>query len=157
MTRSGLLLILTATGLLGGCATAVPVIDFYDADVETLERFPTIDILAEADIASGRYRDLGPVKGLYCSRDRVGLTVHAPRARLKAIDQVKLRAAELGAHAISEPRCLQSRKTDLTNNCWASIVCESTAFEAMDGESPAILVRQGRTGRGATLRTREPT
>ena len=95
MTRSRLLVILTVPGLLAGCATAVPVIGFYDAEAETLERFPTIDILAEAD---------------------------------------------LGAHAISEPHCLQSRKTDLTNNCRGTIVCESDAFE-VTGEYESAAIR----------------
>lgn len=130
MRRSVPTLILAVVSLLGGCATPVPVIDFYDADAETLRRFPTIDVLDDATIQRGAYRDLGPVNGLYCSRDRVGLTIHDPRARLKAIDQVKLHAAELGADAISEPHCLQRRETDLTNNCWSSLICESDALAA---------------------------
>ena len=130
MRRSVPTLILALVSLLCGCATAVPVIDFYDADADTLRRFPTIDVLDDATIQRGAYRDLGIVKGLYCSRDRVGLTINDPHARLKAIDQVKLHAAELGADAISEPNCLQSRETDLTNNCWATAFCQSTAWLA---------------------------
>ena len=129
MKGSTFMLIVILGPLVGGCATAVPVVDFYDTDAEALRRFPAIDILDDAAIASGGYRALGPVQGLYCSRNHTRLMAQDPNAMLQAIDQVKLQAAELGADAVSEPSCVQSHKTDLTNNCWASIVCDSTAWQ----------------------------
>jgi hypothetical protein len=116
-------LILTAAWL-GGCATPVPVVDFYDTDSEALDRFRDVQTVYERE----GFDDLGQVKGLHCNRNGITPNPHSPEARAMAIDQVRLKAAALGADAITEPHCRISVEMDLTNNCLGSVLCISHAL-----------------------------
>jgi hypothetical protein len=112
-----------AAGWLCGCASAVPVVDFYDADAETLRRFPGIEILHERQ----GFEDLGELRGLYCYRNSMDLP-HDPAARAAAVDQLRLKAAGLSADAISEPHCQVSVAMDMVNNCFGTVLCVSHAL-----------------------------
>ena len=113
-----------AAAWLGGCATPVPVVDFYETDSETLGRFRDVQTVY------GRqgFDDLGQVQGLHCSRNGITPSPHSPEARARAIDQVRLKAAARGADAITEPHCRISGEVDLTNNCTGSVLCISHAL-----------------------------
>jgi hypothetical protein len=113
-----------AAGWLYGCASAVPVVDFYDADAETLRRFPGIGIVHERQ----GFEDLGELRGLYCYRNSLDLPPHDPAARAAAIDQLRVKAAGRGADAISEPHCQVSVAIDMVNNCLGSVLCISHAL-----------------------------
>lgn len=134
MKARGRLLLFLAAGGLGGCATAVPLVDFYDADAETLDRF------REVRIVYGRqdFDDLGQVKGLHCDRNASTPGPHTPEARSMAIDQLRLKAAALGADAVTEPHCRISVEMDLTNNCYGTVLCVSHALRRIDGSSVEV-------------------
>jgi len=119
--------------VLGGCADAVRVADFYDADSATLRRFEAMEVVAATDMPPAGYRDLGVVEGLYCHRVYGAASVDDPLARAQAIDQVMLKAANKGATRISTPECVVSSAGSFANNCLGTVTCASHALRA-EGE-----------------------
>ncbi len=73
-----------------------------------------------------KYARIGRVKGIYCQKQPGDTTTENQR---EAIDQVKLKAARLGATHISAPICTLSEGLDMTNNCFDKIVCSAFALE----------------------------
>ena len=124
MIARGRLLLLLAAGWLGGCATAVPVVDFYDADAEALDRFRHVRIVYGRE----GFEDLGDLEGLHCHRNASTPNPHSLEARSMAIDQLRLKAAALGADAMTEPHCRASSEIDLVNNCFGTLLCVSRAL-----------------------------
>ena len=117
---------LLLAGMLTGCATAVPVIDFYEADSSTLRQFRLIEVF---DGEYANTRDLGVVEGIYCKRIPGHANVDHPLAEAQAVDQVKLKAAAIGASHITAPQCVRSDSTDFGNNCYATLVCSASALK----------------------------
>lgn len=124
---------------LGGCAAAVPVIDFYDADAGTLGRFRDIEIVYDRQ----GFVELGELRGLHCHRNSTTPDPHDPAAKAAAIDQLRLKAAALGADAITEPHCQVSVAMDLANNCLGTVLCISHALRREDDASAAVNHRIG--------------
>lgn len=123
-------LALGVVGVLGGCAGAVPVIDFYDADSATLRRFETMQVLDTTKLPSTGYQILGAVDGLYCKFWDQTASVDDPLAQAEAVEQVMLKASELGATHISTPTCEISYSFSAANNCSASVICSGHALRA---------------------------
>lgn len=117
-------------GLLSACAPAVPIVDFYDTDSASLSRFQVIEILDDAAIEAGSYRDLGVVEGIYCDRSYGAVDLGGPLANAHVMDQVKLKAAIRGANFISTPICEIRAKGDVTNNCTSTRTCKSMALQS---------------------------
>lgn len=117
---------------LSGCATAVPVVDYYDADSSTLRRFQSIDVLSDEAAEGKNLKNLGEIQGIYCKKTHEQVPVHDEGARTLAIDQVKLKAAEKSADYISTPKCVISGSSDFTNNCYSTLMCTSSAFKTDD-------------------------
>ncbi len=114
------------TLLLGACASAVPQVDFYDTDSASLRRFQTITIIDGA--VPAELTELDEVTGLYCKGGFRYAEPSDPRARLEAIDQIKLKAAIMGAQYVGEPSCQVSDKTDMVNNCYGALICTAPAY-----------------------------
>ena len=112
--------------LLGGCASAVPVVDFYDTDSRTLSRFQQITEVSE----SQGLKILGEVQGIYCNKTYGQVGVNDPLAEAQAVDQVKLKAAEKGADHIGIPQCEIRDSGDFTNNCYGTVVCTASALKS---------------------------
>jgi hypothetical protein len=104
-------------------------VDFYEADAETLRRFPGIGILYERQ----GFEDLGELRGLYCYRNSLDLPPHDPAARTAAIDQLRVKAAKRGADAITEPHCQVSVAMDMANNCFGTVLCIGHALRHTGG------------------------
>jgi len=113
-----------------GCAAPLPQIDYYDVETEALERIRGMTVLDDASIASGGYRSLGEVKGLYCDRNQMQISPGDSGEQRIAVEQIKLRAARLGADYISAPSCDPRSGMDMTNNCMATLVCRAEALAA---------------------------
>lgn len=113
-----------------GCASSVSQIDYYKSDTATLQRVKPMRVIDLATQEAGDFRQLGKVNGIHCRRIPSHETFVAgpAAARRSAIDQVKLRAAALGATHIATPRCEVHEGMDLANSCYASITCESEAL-----------------------------
>ena len=113
--------------LLGGCASAVPVVDFYDTDSATLSRFQRLVIVSE----SQDLKNLGEVQGIYCSKTQGQVGVNNELAETQAVDQVKLKAAKKGADFIGAPQCEVRDSGDFTNNCYGTVVCTASAYKSI--------------------------
>ena len=125
--RFGLLLM---AGLLSGCADTVPIVDYYDVDTESLERYASMQVVNQSAIDSGEFYFTEEIEGLYCRKDARSDDVMSREAKKIAIDQVKLKAAREGADAISEPRCTPNIHGSFGNNCMSTLVCMSMALKA---------------------------
>lgn len=121
------LIALVAYGL-GGCASNVPVVDFYKASSDTLRQYRHVDVLTDASGTSPGLVDLGEVEGIYCKKQHRDADVGDPEAELQAIDQVRLKAADLGADTIAAPSCESQTSSDFSNNCYGTLVCRTTVY-----------------------------
>ena len=115
-----------------GCATAVPEIDYYSVETEVLERVRSIAVLDDASVAAGGYRSLGELEGMFCERNKLRASPGPDGERRFAVEQIKLRAAKLGAEHISTPVCESDSGMDMTNNCWGSTICRAKALAIAD-------------------------
>ena len=132
MKNSTITITLILAGTLAGCATAVPVVDFYDSDSDTLRRFQIITIIDGASANAKDLKKLGEVEGIYCKKTYGQVSVDDHLAEAQAVDQVKLKAAEKGAHYITAPQCVIRDSGDFTNNCYSTLVCTSSALGDYD-------------------------
>ena len=114
-------------GVVTGCATAVPVVDFYDTDSDTLRRFQNIIVVEDT---SANAKSLGEVEGIYCKKTHGQASVDDPLAKAQAIDQVKLKAAAMGANYITAPQCIVNDSGDVANNCYSTVVCAASALKS---------------------------
>ena len=128
MNLSNVTITLIAAATLSACATAVPVVDFYDTDSDSLHRFERITVLDDASAIASRAKNLGEVKGIYCEQGSRQISEDDHLAEARAIDQVKLKAAKLGADYMTKPQCVISNSGDVTNNCYATLVCTASAL-----------------------------
>jgi hypothetical protein len=124
-TTITMIIILAST--FAGCATAVPVVDYYDTDADSLRRYQKIGVIDGAATNSNGRIQLGEVKGIFCRKSRGQISPDDHLAEVQAIDQVKLKAAILGADYITTPQCVISNEGDVTNNCFSSLICASSA------------------------------
>ncbi len=109
-----------------GCAAPVTIVDYYSVDSDALRKYRRMEIVSDAELPAGEYARIGRVKGIYCQKQLGDTTTENQR---EAIDQVKLKAARLGATHISAPICTLSEGLDMTNNCFDKIVCSAFALE----------------------------
>ena len=119
-------LLVAAVILCSGCGAPIPRIDYYDVETDALQRIRGMGELDAAAIEDGSYSDLGEVGGLFCPTQ--GIWLNSPEAERMAVDQVKIRAAQLGATHISTPTCVADESMDMTNNCFATIKCSARAL-----------------------------
>ncbi len=112
--------------MLTACGAPVAIIDYYEADTPSLQRFARMEILADGAVSRGQFEKVGTVTGIYCKK---GVAQTHSDSRVEAIDQVKLKAAQRGATHISTPSCTVSA-LDMTNNCFEKIVCKAAALQA---------------------------
>ncbi len=119
--------LLTGILTLSGCAAPLAQIDYYEVETEALQKIRTMQIIDDATLAAGGYRELGQVKGLYCDRS----PPYAGTGEETAIDQIKLRAAIKGADHISTPSCETRTTWDLNNNCFSTVTCSATAISTV--------------------------
>jgi hypothetical protein len=126
MRKSVAALLVAAVILGSGCAAPIPRIDYYDVETDALRRIRDMRELDAASIEAGSYRELGEVDGLYCPTQRAWLD--SSEAERLAVDQVKIRAAQLGATHIGTPSCESDGTLDMTNNCMTTLKCKARAF-----------------------------
>ena len=111
-----------------GCATPIKVLDYYETDSAALAKIRHMKVVDEDALSSNDYTDLGVMDGIYCNRAPWDPAASADNARRRALDQLTLRAAMVGADYITTPQCVLNKGMDLSNNCWATLVCSSHAL-----------------------------
>jgi hypothetical protein len=122
---------------LAGCATPIKTVDYYDMPTEALVKIRDMQQLPESALLSNRYTDLGIVSGMSCRRNKhVDAESGTTESERITFEQLELNAALMGADHITVPACVVNEKTDLTNNCWTSLVCTSHALKVTQLESP---------------------
>jgi len=122
-------LFFVALACLGGCATPVKVVDYYDLPSSALANLRSMTVLPEQVLSDSEYTDLGTVSGFSCSSSRRSAESFDDEEISKnAIEQLKLNAAVMGAEHITTPHCIEREKMDLANNCWTSLTCNSHAL-----------------------------
>ncbi len=132
MKNPAITITLILAGALAGCASAVPVVDFYDSDSDTLRRFQIITVLDGASASAKDLKKLGEIEGIYCNKTYGQVSVDDHFAEAQAVDQVKLKAARKGAQYITTPQCVIRDSGDFTNNCYSTLVCTSAALGVND-------------------------
>lgn len=126
MTKSAGLLFVVAVIVGSGCAAPISRIDYYDVETDALQRIRDMGQVDAAAIEAGSYSDLGEVGGLFCPTQWIWL--NSPEAGRMAVDQVIIRAAQLGATHISTPICEANDSMDMTNNCMSTLKCKARAL-----------------------------
>jgi hypothetical protein len=114
---------------LTGCAAAVPPVDFYGASSEALRRFQLITIVTDTDESEETLKDLGSAEGIYCKKYHDQPDIEDDLAMAEALDQIKLKAAAMGADFIGEPHCKYRDSGDFTNNCFSTLVCKARTLK----------------------------
>ena len=123
------LLFLISLACLGACATPARVVDYYDMPSSALHNLRGMEFLSEQVVSEGDYANLGIATGFSCGHVPKGaVNGGESEPRRKAVEQLKLNAAVMGAEHVSTPYCVVSDKIDLTNNCHASITCSGVAL-----------------------------
>ncbi|MDH3401376.1 MAG: hypothetical protein OEM03_10490 [Chromatiales bacterium] len=123
--------LVAAVSLAGSGCSYIEAVDHYSLSSQELQRYKTLQILTEEQRAQGDYRSVGEIRGISCSK------IHSePPNERDAIDQVRLRASQVGAHAISPPVCVHSTETDWKNNCWSSVICSAEVLVDQTREQP---------------------
>lgn len=124
-------MLLAAVSLSSSGCSYIEIVDHYSLSSQQLQSYKTLQILTEEQRSQGDYRSAGEIRGISCTRI-IGKTPNEP----DAIDQVRLRASQAGAHAISPPVCVHSTETDWKNNCWSSVICSAEVLVDQTREQP---------------------
>lgn len=132
--RLASLVVLAAT--LSGCASGIPVVDFYAASSKSLHQYRNIEVLETDSPYSDSFVELEQIQGLFCRKFQQQVSIHDENATQQAIDQVKLKAAEIGADAISAPQCEVDSSSSFSNNCYGSVICTATALQRETASTP---------------------
>jgi len=123
------ILFLTALACLCGCATPARVVDYYDLPSSALVNLRGMTVLPEQVLSNGEYSDLGVVTGFSCRGVRKGaVNFDDSKSRARAVEQLKLNAAAIGAAHVTAPQCVVSEKINMNNNCWTSLTCTGHAL-----------------------------
>ena len=113
--------VLLAATLLGGCAPFVEVVKL-DAAARTKARSDVKHYLPGEVPATAK-----AMQELDATSCRLTLS-DPPATNEDAIDQLRFKAARLGANGIMDVFCDSAGSFDLGKNCWSSVKCRGTAI-----------------------------
>jgi hypothetical protein len=120
------ILITVGATLLAGCASNPPITSLSS---EQRQRVAEMVILPSGSIPSDAYRLLGTVQGLACKRN---LYASGKPSLEEARQGVRIRAALLGADAVTNMVCEDKQEVDWGHNCWQAIVWVGDAITVTD-------------------------
>lgn len=112
-------LILLMAGL-AGCASA-PAIEHITVDESSARVRRDVRVLGAPNAALITQRD--PVVARSCKR----MSWDPDPSTEDAVAQLKIKAARIGANALTKVQCTPEVNQVLSTNCWASIVCRADA------------------------------
>ena len=104
----------------GGCAYEVIRVD--PLTVDALRR--DVPVYRLADLSEKNYRVVRPVTATSCSMK----TFDPAPTPEDAIDQLRVKAARLGANGIMNVTCERPEGVSLAMTCWASLTCHAAAI-----------------------------
>jgi uncharacterized protein YbjQ (UPF0145 family) len=112
---------------LSGCVSVSsrPDTVIKDLPADKRQAMSAVRILNQAQLQGAKFDVLTIVEGTSC---RHWMT-DPPASRTSAIEQLKLKASEAGANAISNIQCDGREPTNYTMNCWESMTCAAEAIK----------------------------
>lgn len=114
---------------LTGCAGLGQNVRISDLSSEEIRRFNDMRITRSSGPSDAEI--VGRVQGISCAGDgQTGVT------EAEALDQLKLKAAQLGANVVANVACQHRSGVDWTNNCWESYICVGDALRSRAAEVP---------------------
>lgn len=122
----------SAAAILGGCASNPSVSSLSS---EQRQKVAEMVVIPAGAIPRDSYRVLGNVKGLACKRN---LYASGKPSLDEAQQGVRIRAALLGADAVTNVVCEDKQEVDWGSNCWQTVVCVGDAITVTD---KALLTR----------------
>lgn len=125
---AGVVVCLSACSTSTGSGFLEPI-NFYEMESATLKRLEGMQVLPPVAALLNGYTELGTVEGSYCQKEEDNYSRANSREGLQAAqDQVKMRAAMMGADAILMPQCRPIGPGRNKSGCYSSMSCRSTAF-----------------------------
>lgn len=126
MIRAVAVLTSFAVATLAGCASNPSVASLSSEQrqrVAELVEFPSGSLPRES------YQIVGSAKGLACKRN---LYASGKPSMEEAQQGVRIRAALMGADAVTNVLCEDKQEVDWGNNCWQTVVCVGDAIIVTD-------------------------
>ncbi len=126
MVRAVAVLVSFAVATLAGCASNPSVASLSSEQrqkVSELIEFPSGSLSRES------YQIVGSAKGLACKRN---LYASGKPSIEEAQQGVRIRAALMGADAVTNVLCEDKQQVDWGNNCWQTVVCVGDAITVTD-------------------------
>lgn len=104
---------------------ARPDIDTRALPAETRKAVSAVRILNTAQLVGMQFDVVNIIEAHSCKR----MMTDPPASRTNAIEQLKYKAVEAGADAISNVQCGGREPTSANMNCWESISCTAEAIK----------------------------
>lgn len=115
--------LLLATYVLVGCGSFVEHIRVDQNEMGSVRK--NVPILSQEELQGKEYSLMQSLTSTSCKNK---LWDEAP-SKDDAIDQLRIKASRADANALINVSCETPSGTDLTTNCWSSIVCHGAAIK----------------------------
>lgn len=124
--RTTSMLVACAVASQMGCASNPSV-----SSLSSIERQRAVEmvVVTAGTLSRGSYQTLGSVEGIACKRN---LYASGSPSMDEAKQGVRIRAAQLGADAVTNMICENKQEADMKRNCWQTIVCVADAVIVPD-------------------------
>lgn len=122
--RHSYAVIALAATLLAGCAPRLPIVDIEALPPEQRHATRTLPVYDRTHLIDREVEVLGVVEGYACQRRML----HPPASETTAVEQLKYRAAELGADGIRDIQCAVPMGPSTRTYCWGSVSCTAEAI-----------------------------
>ncbi len=124
--KAASLLVVCTAVMLSGCASNPSVSSLTSAE---RQRVAEMIVVQAGAIPRESYQMLGSVEGIACKRN---LYASGSPSMDEAKQGVRIRAAKLGADAVTNMVCEDKREVDWGRNCWQTVVCVGDAITVTD-------------------------
>lgn len=124
LTRHGHAALALIAALLAGCGPRIPVVDIESLPAEQRQAARSLPIYDRTHLIDREVEVLGVVEGNACQRTAFDV----PASRTAAVEQLKLRASEIGANGIRHIQCGAPEGLTTRTYCWKSISCTAEAI-----------------------------
>ena len=118
---------------LGGCVG--PLVEEIEVDEQSASNLrKDIPIFTTPQLSGRTYQVLGQFQATSCFNNFI---IDTPASKDKALDQVRLKANNVGADGLLSAQCGSMKGTSLSTNCWYSYTCRATAIR-FDQKKPKV-------------------
>jgi hypothetical protein len=106
-----------------GCGPQVAVLK-VDPSTALMAR-SSVKIYTTRQLADKKYEDFGPIEATSCK----SLMWEPVPTREDAVNQLRVRAMNLGGNGLLNLMCDAREGTSVSKNCWSSITCAASAIQ----------------------------